>query len=168
MGFHATINAGQDAFGNMRHKSAPRVRVSERVTGTAQQAKFDRLAGHVVTFQGMDGITHDSVTETATRLAIALAGRRITDMTAVMSDWRKVSSTKFELTLRGVGGKLITRKSNAKNFKGWITEYVIPGGGQVIECARIARGTAIETNGERMDACRTGMNVLQMILRAAN
>jgi hypothetical protein len=166
MGFHATISAGQDVFGNERHKSAPRVRVSERVTGTAQQAKFDRLAGHVVTFQGMPGITHETVTETATLLAMALSGRKITDMTAVMSDWRKVSSTKFELTLRGVGGKLVTRKSNTKTFKGWITEYITPGQAQKIECARVPKGSAIETNGERMDACRSGMNVLQLILRA--
>jgi hypothetical protein len=168
MGFHATISAGTDVFGNERHKSAPRVRVTERVTGMAQQAKFNSLAGNVVTFQGMEGITHDAVTETASRLALALAGRRITQFTETTAQWRKVSSTRFELTLRGVGGRLVTRKSNTKAFKGWVTEYIIAGGGQVIEVARIPNGTSINTNGERMDACVSGMNILQLILRAAN
>jgi hypothetical protein len=168
MGKHAVISAGTDAFGNERHKMAPRVRVTERVTGTAQQAKFDSLAGNVVTFQGMEGITHDAVTETATRLALALAGRRVTQLTENVTQWRKVSSTRFELTLRGVGGKLVTRKSNTKTFKGWVTEYITAGHGQTIEVARIEKGTSINTNGERMDACVSGMNILQLILRAAN
>lgn len=30
MGFHATINAGTDEFGNTRHKSAPRVRATDK------------------------------------------------------------------------------------------------------------------------------------------
>jgi hypothetical protein len=163
MGKHAVIEAGLNEFGNARHKMAPRVRVTERVTGTAQQDKFDRLAGTVVRFKGIEGVTHDGHT-TADKLAAALAGRRVTQLTENMTRWRKEGS-KFTLTLRGVGGKLVARKTNTKSFNGWLVEYIVAGGKQSILVAAVPKGSSINTNGEREDACRAGLNTLQLILR---
>lgn len=166
MGFHATITAGQDAFGNMRHKTAPRVKASERVTGTAQQDKARRLAGPVVTFPGIPGVTHDEVSQTTLKLASYLAGRKVTALTERWTDFRKVSATRFELTLRGIGGKVVVIKRNptkTSDFKGWVALYVATDGTQV-ELTRVAKGDSIETNGERSDTCRKALTVLQLRL----
>lgn len=165
MGHHATIAAGRDEFGNLRHKTAPRVRASERVTGTAQQDKARQLAGPVVSFQGMPGITHDAVSQTTIRLAAMLAGRKVTQLTERWTDYRKVSATRFELTLRGIGGKVEVIKRNptkTSDFKGWVAYYTL--GGERIELTRVAKGDSIETNGERADCARHALNVLQLRL----
>jgi hypothetical protein len=47
MSFHAVISAGVNEFGNDRHRVAPRVKASERVTGYGQQQRSDRMAGPV-------------------------------------------------------------------------------------------------------------------------
>lgn len=162
MGFHATIAAGRDAFGNERHKVAPRVLASPRVTGTSQVQKFHELAGNIVSFPGIDGVTHDATTR-AEALRAMLARRKVTHMTYVASDWRKDTATRWSLTMRALDGRMTARKVANKSFNGWIVFFETFTGVK-IELARVAKGQSIEHNGERADACRAGMNVLHVAL----
>jgi hypothetical protein len=150
MGHHATIGT--------RLTSAPRVSVTDRITGTAQQRIAAQLAGPVFTSH-----TDPIWSETALMLAMHLAGRKITRITETVNSFRK-DGQNWELKLSQFNARIIVRKSNTKHFTGWYA-MLVPFGqktGNVI--AKVAKGTAIETNGERQDCCRAAMNKLQALL----
>ncbi len=151
MGFHATINAGNDAFGNMRHKVAPRVNASPRVTGYSQQVKSDALAGAVTTETGPKIFS-----DTSMALTIALAGRKVTDMTATFSQYRKVTATRWELNMRNLGGRIVVRKVTTKDFNGWLSEFHPYTGGRVA-LGGVGKGQSIDHNGESSDARRLAL-----------
>lgn len=155
---------GKPTKGDMRdNETAPRnhgvrLRWSPRV---------DQPAAPVVTFPGIPGITHDAVSDTTRKLAAALAGRKVTALTERWTDFRKVTATRFTLTLRGIGGSVEVCKRNptkTSDFKGWVAYYTL--GGERIELTRVAKGDSIETNGERADCARHALTVLQLRLTA--
>ena len=163
MGFHATISAGTDAFGNERHKAAPRVMASPRVTGTAQMDKFHALAGGVTVTKATPVFSDKSLD-----LAFMLAGRRITDLTETLAQFRRESATRFVCQTRRLGGHIEVKKVNRKDFKGWVALYFAPGSKTGHELASVAKGQSIETNGERQDTCRAALNRMQVLLMAAS
>lgn len=157
MGHHATIGT--------RLTSAPRVRVTERVTGSAQVRKFHENAGQVITFPAIPGITHDTTTNDEFRAM--LAGRIVSRFTETMSHFRKETATRWVCPLRSIGGKIVVRKSNTKEFTGWIAMFCEPGKNTGTVIAAVAKGTSINHNGEREDCCRTALNVVTLIARTA-
>lgn len=154
MGFHATI-------GN-RQTAAPHVKASPRVTGYAQQLKFHANAGPVRTAQ-----TDPIFSDTSMTLALMLADRRITRLTATMRDWRK-AGTRWTLKLRDLGADIIVRKINSKEFTGWQAELIEFGQKRGIVLAQMAKGDSIETNKEREDTCRHALNMVHLVLQAQN
>jgi hypothetical protein len=161
MGKHAVISAGQDVYGNERHKMAPRVRVTERVTGYAQQEKARRLAGPVMHFSGLK----PDISDTTRILLSMIAGRKVTDMTETMASWRKESATRHVLTFRSLVGKIVVKKANRKDFNGWEAHYIPAGQNTGPVLVQIAKGSSINHNGEREDACRAAMNLLHVALQ---
>ena len=154
MGHHANVGTSL--------RPAPRAIVTERVTGYAQAQKFETLAGPVFTMN-----LRPDVTPTMVAFIQGIADRKITRLTETMLDYRKVSGTRWELTLRWMDARIVVRKVNATKkspWTGWVAELVPMGAktGHVV-CA-VAKGDAIETNGERSDCCRAAMNVLQATL----
>lgn len=160
MGFHATIAAGTDKFGNERHKSAPRVRVTERVTGSAQVRKFHELAGALK----VENIG-SQFTDTMMAVALVIAGRQITRLTATIANFRKVSATRWDANLREMNAHLVVRKVNSKAFTGWQAELIAYGQQRGAVLAQIAKGDSINTNGERLDACIKGLNMAHLVAR---
>lgn len=161
MGKHAVISAGTNEFGNERHKLAPRVRVTERVTGYAQQEKSNRLAGQVrlEKFAPMTG---------PTTLEMLIADRKVTSMTATMTQYRKVSATRWELNMRAMGARIIVRKVTTKSFTGWIAEFMPYSGGRVVLGA-VPKGGSINHNGESEDTRRMALvNLHSALIKAAN
>lgn len=168
MGFHATIASGVDAFGNARHKSAPRVRVTERVTGTAQITKFHQLAGPVLAIAGL----MPDITPTMAEFAAMLLGRKITRLTATMNDWKPVntSKTRWELRLRDLGYIITARKVTPSKrngmFGGWEACLVKMGENSGQMLAQIPTGGSIDRMGVPDDCRRKALNVIHLIMQA--
>lgn len=162
MGFHATINAGTDEFGNMKHRPAPRVKASPRVTGYDQQMKSDSLASAVTSENGPKVFS-----DTSWALAVLIADRKVTSMTATMTQYRKVSATRWELNLRNMGARIIVRKVTTESFTGWLAEFMPYGGGRVVLGA-VPKGGSIDHNGESQDARRMALvNLHSALIKAA-
>ena len=162
MGFHATINAGTDAFGNMKHRPAPRVKASPRVTGYDQQMKSDRLASAVTSGNGPKVFS-----DTSWALTVFLSDRKVTAMTATMDQYRKVSAVKWELNLRNMGARIIVRKVTSKSFTGWLAEFQPYTGGRVVLGA-VPKGGSIDHNGESKDARRMALvNLHSALIKSA-
>lgn len=162
MGHHALIAAGRNEFGDLRHKVAPRVKASARVTGYAQQVKSDALAGPVST-EIVDPIWTDLMVE----FAIMVATRKVTRITETVSGFQRVSATQYVLKLSQFNCRIVVKKVARKDFNGWAafitpfgTTNLIPirnANGHV----RLGKGESINTNGERADVCRMALNALQ-------
>jgi hypothetical protein len=119
MGKHAVISAGQDVYGNERHKMAPRVRVTERRNGTEQTRKFDRLAGPVVSFPGMEGITHEAP-------VFVPVARPFDGVNPIAGqEFRLVEPGVYRLRVREgyITLKSFSVKGDDKSFKVWVARF---------------------------------------------
>jgi hypothetical protein len=163
MGFHATVNAGTDQFGNMRHKIAPRVKASPRVTGTDQVRKFHALAGPVLADEA-DLDMSIRMELHVLRFQEALKDRARTPLTEPVTAFSRVTPTSYELQTHSIGGKIVTRKVARKDFTGWVAEHVL--GGIRTPLASVQKGHSATVNGERYDCCVSALTTLQTLLIA--
>jgi hypothetical protein len=165
MGFHATIAAGRDEFGNLRHKSAPRVRVTEKVTPYSQAIKGLELAGPVHT-ETVDPMWSDLMVQ----FQLALVQRKVTRVTETVSEFQRVSATQYVLKLSQFNCRIVVKKVNSKEFKGWAAFITPFGTNALIKIVnahghvRMGKGESVNTNGERADVCRLALNALQASL----
>jgi hypothetical protein len=121
--------------------------------------KFHELAGPVFAMN-----LRPDVTPAMVAFMQGIADRKITRLTETVTQYRKETATRWELTLRSIGARIVVEKSKSRDFNGW-TAFLVPMGQQNgVILAEVRKGDAIETNGERADCCRAAMNVLQATL----
>lgn len=152
MSFKAVISAGVNEFGNERHRVAPRVKATERVTGYGQQMKSDRMAGSVTTtVEPAITETHDAIK--AMGLDIRKGFRFTEDMITVIErgttwrDVRKDGKRTGNQEMRVSSGVLrltkVSKRINKITYTAWVgTLTTWDGALHVLDSQLLVKGAA--------------------------
>jgi len=152
MGFHAVISAGVNEFGNDRHRVAPRVKASERVTGYGQQVKADAIAGQVTktvepaiveaqdAIQAMGLNVRKGFTFTADMITVIERGTTWRD---VVVNGRKTGDQEMRVSSGVLRLTKVTKTIYRQKFSGWMgTLTTWDGTMHVLDAQLIVKGAA--------------------------